>query len=173
MYFKRFHVSNSLLLFPLVIIFQSTTKKGKNVSVSNEDSTFNLSNYESRSERHVQEEQPGLRTSGEKAAPPVPVRKDPLVSPSSSKSEDPFKSFYENRLSRRPRLFDKTYKRAKPSSTEPSMCDLFCFSLAFILSFIPLVFHHFSYMFLAKHCSFLGVLHTFLHVVQSMSNSIS
>ncbi|XP_056615450.1 sentrin-specific protease 7b [Triplophysa dalaica] len=98
---------------------ESTTKKGKNVSVSNEESTFKLSNLESRSERHVQEEQPGLRTSGEKAALPVPVRKDPLVSPSSSKSEDPFKSFYENRLSRRPRLFDKTYKRAKPSSTEP------------------------------------------------------
>lgn len=115
------------LSFPLVILFQSTAKQGKNGSVSNEESTFKQTNREgkSRSDRPVQEEQPCLRTSGEKA---VPSKKDPLVSPSSSKSADPFKSFYKNKLSRKPRLFYKTYKRAKASSTEPSMCDLFCFS---------------------------------------------
>lgn len=126
-YFKRCKRS-FCLSFPLVILFQNTAKQGKNGSVSNEESTFKQSNRkaESRSDRHVQKEQPCLRTPGEKA---VPAKKDPLVSPSSSKSEDPFKSFYKNRLSRKPRLFYKTYKRAKPSSTEPSMCDLFCFSL--------------------------------------------
>lgn len=116
---------------------ESPAKQGKNGSASDEESTFKPSNHKvtSCSDRHVQEEQPCLRTSGEKAALPVPARKDPLVSSSGSKSEDPFKSFYNNRLSRKSRLFCKTYKRAKPSSTEPSMCDLFCFFLVFIPSF--------------------------------------
>nr|XP_055074050.1 sentrin-specific protease 7b isoform X2 [Misgurnus anguillicaudatus] len=101
---------------------ESTTKHCKNGKVSNEVSTFKPSNHEAKSSagRHAQEEESGLRTSKERAAlPPVPVRKDPLVSSPGAKSEDPFTSFYKNRLSRKSRVLVKTYKRTKPSSTEP------------------------------------------------------
>ncbi|XP_065115766.1 sentrin-specific protease 7b isoform X2 [Paramisgurnus dabryanus] len=101
---------------------ESTTKHCKNGNVSNEVSTFKPSNHEAKSSagRHAQEEDSGLRTSKERAAlPPLPVRKDPLVSPPGAKSDDPFTSFYKNRLTRKSRVFGKTYKRTKPSSTEP------------------------------------------------------
>ncbi|XP_016362969.1 sentrin-specific protease 7-like isoform X2 [Sinocyclocheilus anshuiensis] len=103
-------------------VSKNTASKNKNGTVLNEQSVSKLSNHEPslRSGRSLQEAPARhLRTSGERAATSVPVRKDPLTSPPEAKSKDPFGSFYSNRLRRKPPVFYKTYKRSKPSSTEP------------------------------------------------------
>uniref|UniRef100_A0A672TEH9 Sentrin-specific protease 7-like n=1 Tax=Sinocyclocheilus grahami TaxID=75366 RepID=A0A672TEH9_SINGR len=94
----------------------------KNGTVLNEESVSKPSNHEPslRSGLSLQEAPARhLRASGERAAISVPVRKDLLTSPPETKSKDPFGSFYSNRLRRKPQVFCKTYKRSKPSSTEP------------------------------------------------------
>ncbi|XP_067272287.1 sentrin-specific protease 7b isoform X2 [Pseudorasbora parva] len=100
-------------------ISENAASKNKNGTVSNEESVSKPSNHESNlhSGHHVQEAR-HLRSSEERAATSVPVRKDPLVPPTEAKSKDPFGSVYSNRLRRKPN-FCKTYKRTKPSSTEP------------------------------------------------------
>lgn len=102
-------------------ISKSAASKNKNGTVSNEESVSKPSNHESNlhSGRDVQEAPARhLRSSGERAATSVPVRKDPLIPSTEAKSKDPFGSVYSNRLRRKPH-FCKTYKRTKPSSTEP------------------------------------------------------
>lgn len=106
--------------------------------MSNEESVSKPSSHEPslHSGRYVQEAPARhLRSSGESAATSVPVRKDPPTSTPEAKSKDPFGSFYCNRLRRKPHVFCKTYKRTKPSSTEPS-------TFVFFSSFYS--FHHFS-----------------------------
>ncbi|XP_042604682.1 sentrin-specific protease 7b isoform X2 [Cyprinus carpio] len=101
---------------------KNTASKNKNGIVLNEQSVSKLSNHEPslRSGRSLQEAPARhLRTSGERVATSVPDRKDLLTSPPENKSKDPFGSFYNNRLRRKPPVFCKTYKRSKPSSTEP------------------------------------------------------
>uniref|UniRef100_A0A8C2AI81 SUMO specific peptidase 7b n=1 Tax=Cyprinus carpio TaxID=7962 RepID=A0A8C2AI81_CYPCA len=103
-------------------VSKNTASKNKNGIVLNEQSVSKLSNHEPslRSGRSLQEAPARhLRTSGERVATSVPVRKDLLTSPPENKSKDPFGSFYNNRLRRKPPVFCKTYKRSKPSSTEP------------------------------------------------------
>ncbi|XP_052446615.1 sentrin-specific protease 7b isoform X1 [Carassius gibelio] len=103
-------------------VSKNAASKNKNGTVLNEQSVSKLSNHEPslRSGRSLQEAPARHpRTSGERVATSVPVRKDILTSPPEAKSKDPFGSFYSNRLRRKPPVFYKTYKRSKPSSTEP------------------------------------------------------
>ncbi|XP_050951384.1 sentrin-specific protease 7b isoform X3 [Labeo rohita] len=103
-------------------VSENTVSKNKTGTVLNEESVSKPSNHEPslRSGRSLQEAPARhLRASGERAATSVPVRKDPLTSPPEAKSKDPFGSFYSNRLRRKPPVYCKTYKRSKPSSTEP------------------------------------------------------
>ncbi|XP_051550809.1 sentrin-specific protease 7b isoform X1 [Myxocyprinus asiaticus] len=102
---------------------ENVTRKDKNGAVLNKDSVCTMSSHEikSRSGYYVQEEEAPakhLRTSGERAAPSVPVRRDPLTSPPEAKSKDPFESS-NSILKRKPKLYCRTYKKTKPSSTEP------------------------------------------------------
>ncbi|XP_056304112.1 sentrin-specific protease 7b isoform X2 [Danio aesculapii] len=98
-----------------VSVSKKATSKHKN---GTEEAVSKPSNH---SGLHVQEAPAmRLRTAEEKAAPSVPVRKDPLTSETAEKkSKDPFESFYSSKLRRKPQSFCKTYKRTKPSSTEP------------------------------------------------------
>ncbi|KAF4097872.1 sentrin-specific protease 7b isoform X2 [Onychostoma macrolepis] len=103
-------------------VSKSTVSKNKNGTVLNKESVSKPSNHEPSlcSGRSLQEAPDRyLRTSGERAATSVPVRKDPLTFLPEAKSKDPFGSSYCNRLRRKPQVFCKTYKRSKPSSTEP------------------------------------------------------
>ncbi|KAK9967726.1 hypothetical protein ABG768_002103 [Culter alburnus] len=103
-------------------ISENVASKNKNGTVSNEESVSKPSSHEPslHSGRYVQEAPARhLRSSRERATKSVPVRKDPPTSPPEAKSKDPFGSFYCNRLRRKPHVFCKTYKRTKPSSTEP------------------------------------------------------
>lgn len=96
-------------------VFEKATSKHKNGTEKAVSKPFNHSGL------HVQEAPARhLRTSEERAASSVPVRKDPLTSETAeNKSKDPFASFYSSKLRRKPQSFCKTYKRTKPSSTEP------------------------------------------------------
>ncbi|KAL1247048.1 hypothetical protein QQF64_034414 [Cirrhinus molitorella] len=102
--------------------FKSAVSKNKNRTALNEESVSKPSSNEpSLRSGHSLQEAPArhLKASGERAATSVPVRKDTLTSPPEAKSKDIFGSFYSNKLRRKPPVSYKTYKRSKPSSTEP------------------------------------------------------
>ncbi|XP_043078365.1 sentrin-specific protease 7b [Puntigrus tetrazona] len=101
-------------------VSKNAASKSKNGTVLNEESTPSNHEPSLHSYRSLQEAPARhVRTSGERAATSVPVREGPLAFPPEAKSKDPFGSFYSNKFGRKPRVFCKTYKRSKPSSTEP------------------------------------------------------